>query len=64
MIAAMARTLLTGATGFVGSHVARALVECGDEVRTGSSREALEGLDVELVTAQLADHVALTAAPG
>ena len=46
-------TLVTGATGFVGSHVARALVARGDDVRATvratSSLEALAGLDVEIV---------------
>jgi dihydroflavonol-4-reductase len=59
----MAKTLITGATGFVGSHVARALVARGDDVRVtvraSSSRAALEGLDVEVVTAQLGDRAAL-----
>src|SRR3954468_17081972 len=63
MIAAMGKTLVTGATGFVGSHVARALVARGDDVRVtvraGSSREALAGLDVEPVTARLGDRAAL-----
>ena len=47
----VAKTLLTGATGFIGSHVARALVERGDElrvtVREDSPLELLEGLDCE-----------------
>jgi dihydroflavonol-4-reductase len=59
----MGKTLVTGATGFVGSHVARALVERGDDVRVTlrdrSSREALEGLEVEPVKAPLEDRAAL-----
>jgi dihydroflavonol-4-reductase len=57
------KTLVTGATGFVGSHVARALVERGDAVRVtlraSSSRAALAGLDVEVARAQLGDRAAL-----
>ena len=45
-------TLVTGATGFVGSHVARLLVAAGDRVRVlvrpGSSRSLLDGLAVEI----------------
>jgi dihydroflavonol-4-reductase len=59
----MGTTLVTGASGFVGSHVARALVERGDRVRVtlraSSSRDALDGLDVEVATAQLGDRAAL-----
>src|SRR5512144_2090050 len=50
----MARCLVTGGTGFIGSHIARALVERGDEVcvtvRSHSPLEALDGLDVERIS--------------
>ncbi len=49
--------LLTGATGFVGSHVARAFVEAGYGLRCGvratSDTGALDGLPVELVPLDL-----------
>ena len=56
----MSTTLVTGATGFIGSHVARALVARGDDVRVtvrATSRlEPLKGLDVETVVADVTDR--------
>jgi nucleoside-diphosphate-sugar epimerase len=49
--------LVTGASGFIGSHVARRLTRDGYRVRclvrTTSDTSALDALDVELVTADL-----------
>ena len=51
------RTFVTGATGFVGSHVARSLSAAGAELRLltrkTSRTEHLEGLHAELVTGDL-----------
>lgn len=62
----MRPVLVTGATGFIGCHVVRALVERGDAVRClvrpGSSRAALEGLPVELVEGDLTRPDTLPAA--
>jgi dihydroflavonol-4-reductase len=50
-------TLVTGATGFVGSHVARQLASRGERVRVlvrpTSRREALEGVSVEFFEGDL-----------
>lgn len=60
------RVLLTGGTGFIGSHVARTLL--GRElpvrclVRSGSRLHNLDGLAVELVEGELADPASLRGA--
>jgi len=57
------KALVTGATGFVGSAVARALVAAGWEVRAlvrqGSDRRNLHALAVETVTGDLGDRASL-----
>lgn len=59
----MSVTLVTGATGLVGSHVTRLLVERGDRVRVtvraGSRIEQLDGLDVETVRADVLDRASI-----
>jgi dihydroflavonol-4-reductase len=56
-------TLVTGATGFVGSHVARQLVASGQSVRvlirTSSNFRLLEDIDVERVEGDLRDAASI-----
>ena len=57
------KALVTGATGFVGGAVARALVHRGIDVRVlaraGADLQNLEGLAVERVEGDLRDQVSL-----
>jgi dihydroflavonol-4-reductase len=59
----VARILLTGATGLIGSHVARLLAERGDEIRVtvreSSRLDGLAGLEVEKVRADILDRRAI-----
>jgi dihydroflavonol-4-reductase len=54
---------LTGATGFVGSHVARALAQQGVDlrllVRPNSNRKNLDDLSADLITGDLRDPASL-----
>src|SRR5205814_2981553 len=57
---AVPKTLVTGATGFIGSHVTRELAQRGDDlritVRDGSPKEALADLELQEVKCDLLDR--------
>ena len=59
----MPKTLLTGATGFIGSAVLLKLIDAGHDirvlVRSQSNRQNLAGLNLEIVTADLRDRRSL-----
>jgi dihydroflavonol-4-reductase len=64
----LAKVLVTGATGFIGSHVARLVLERGDDVRLavedGSPDAAIAALDCERVRCDVRDRRAVRRALG
>jgi dihydroflavonol-4-reductase len=60
------KKLVIGASGFLGSHVTRQHVDCGDDVRVllrrTSSTKATEDLDVEYHYGEIFDDAAVRTA--
>ncbi len=59
----MAKTLITGATGFIGSHLAHALAERGDElrllIRSSTTGAHLSALEFERINGDITDRRAV-----
>ena len=59
----MPRTLVTGGSGFIGSHVTRLLVERGDDVSVlvhrATRRRSLDGVDVKLLRGDVSDRASV-----
>src|SRR6476620_4747213 len=57
------KTLVTGGTGFLGTHVVRALAERGDQLRLllrrGSRLDHLSGLELERASGDVTDRRAV-----
>jgi dihydroflavonol-4-reductase len=57
------KSLITGAAGFIGSSVTRAVLADGDEVRAmvypGESQKNIEGLDLEVIEGDIMDRASL-----
>jgi dihydroflavonol-4-reductase len=62
----MAPTLVTGGTGFIGSHLTRQLAERGDRmrllIRSGRDASHLDGIEFERVQGDVCDREAVRAA--
>jgi NAD(P)-dependent dehydrogenase (short-subunit alcohol dehydrogenase family) len=67
-VRALANVLVTGATGFIGSHVARLIAERGDELRLGvepdSADPAIADLDAERIRLELRERRSVPRALG
>jgi dihydroflavonol-4-reductase len=59
----MGKTLVTGAGGLIGSHVVKALLDRGDDVRATvrarSRLDNIQGLDIEMVSCDVLDRRAV-----